>query len=58
MNRTKTLFVFASTLIYIKGAGSGIGEALCHVLLREGSKVAAVDINTISPDKYARAKVK
>jgi len=39
----------------VTGGGSGIGEAACHRLARDGKSVAVLDINTANAEKVAEA---
>ncbi len=39
----------------VTGGGSGMGEASCHRLAREGKAVAVLDINSASAEKVAHA---
>jgi NAD(P)-dependent dehydrogenase (short-subunit alcohol dehydrogenase family) len=36
------------SILFLSGAGSGIGRAVCQVLAREGAKVIAADQNGIA----------
>ena len=38
-------------MVFLSGAGSGIGRAVCQVFAREGAALAAVDINKDSANQ-------
>ena len=33
-------------MFWFSGSGSGIGRAVCQVLVKEGARIAAVDVNS------------
>ncbi|XP_037509010.1 uncharacterized oxidoreductase Mb1385 [Rhipicephalus sanguineus] len=46
---------FSGRIAVVTGGGSGIGEAICHVLAEKGARVVVADINVEAAKRVSRS---